>query len=82
MLAAPATSGVAAILMSYYPDLTAMQVKEILINSTRKFDNLEVKKPGTDEEIEFSKLSITGGLVNAYEAVKMAESTIYRNTKK
>ena len=27
-----------------------------------------------DEEVDFSKLSVSGGIVNAYEAVKLAES--------
>lgn len=81
-MAAPATSGVAAILMSYYPELTAFQVKDLLINSSRKFDNLMVKLPGTEDEIEFSKLSVTGGMVNVYEAVKMAEGMQYSNSKK
>ncbi len=71
-MASPATAGVAAILMSYFPDLTAVQVREILRQSTRKFDNLKVAKPGSGEEVLFSNLSNTGGLVNAYEAVKLA----------
>ncbi|MEO5978519.1 MAG: S8 family peptidase [Chryseolinea sp.] len=73
-MACPATVGVAALLMSYFPNLTALQVKDILKQSTRKFDGLKVTKPGTTEEVPFSSLSITGGLVNAYEAVKLAES--------
>ncbi|MBT1705297.1 S8 family peptidase [Chryseosolibacter indicus] len=72
-MACPATSGVAAIIMSYFPDLKAQEVKEILRQSTRKFDQLKVTRPGTkDEQVEFSQLSSTGGLVNAYEAVKLA----------
>ncbi len=72
-MACPATSGVAAIIMSYFPDLTATEVKDILRQSTRKFDNLKVTKPGTkDEKVLFSELSSTGGMVNAYEAVKLA----------
>jgi subtilisin family serine protease len=72
-MASPTTTGVAALLMSYFPDLSYTEVKEILRQSTRKFDNLKVKKPGSkDEEIEFSELSSTGGLVNAYEAIKLA----------
>lgn len=74
-MAAPATTGVAAIIMSYFPDLSATQVKEILRQSTRKFDGLKVLKPGTKEEVPFSDLSISGGMVNAYEAVKMAMNT-------
>jgi cell wall-associated protease len=72
-MASPATAGVAAIIMSYFPDLTALEVRDILRNSTRKFDGLDVQKPGGKGPTEFSNLSSTGGLVNAYEAVKMAQ---------
>jgi len=72
-MASPSTAGVAALLMSYFPELTAVQVKDILMKSTRKFDNLKVQKPGGGN-VEFSQLSASGGLVNAYEAVKMAQS--------
>jgi len=61
------------LLMSYFPELTAVQVKEILMKSTRKFDNLKIQKPGGGK-VEFNQLSASGGLVNAYEAVKMAQS--------
>lgn len=73
-MAAPNTAGVAALLMSYYPELTAFQVKDIITKSSRKFDNLKVTKPGKEELVEFKDLSISGGLINAYEALKMAES--------
>ncbi|MEM7109289.1 MAG: S8 family peptidase [Bacteroidota bacterium] len=73
-MAAPATSGVAALLMSYFPNLSVTQVKDIILKSARKFDNLEVFKPGKEgEKVNFNELSITGGIVNAYEAVKMAQ---------
>lgn len=73
-MASPATAGVAALLLSYFPDLTTAQVKDILRQSTRKFDGLKVTKPGSAEQVLFNSLSSTGGLVNAYEAVKMAET--------
>jgi cell wall-associated protease len=72
-MASPSTAGVAALLMSYFPELTALQVKDILMKSSRKFDNLKVQKPGGGR-VEFNQLSASGGLVNAFEAVKMAES--------
>jgi subtilisin family serine protease len=71
-MASPSIAGVAALLWSYFPELSALQVKDILLKSTRKFDNLKVIKPGSKEEVLFSDLSSSGGLVNAYEAVKMA----------
>ncbi|GIL24587.1 MAG: peptidase S8 [Bacteroidota bacterium] len=72
-MASPSTAGVAALLMSYFPELSAIEVKDILMKSTRKFDNLQVQKPGGGNA-KFDQLSITGGLVNAYEAVKMAQT--------
>jgi cell wall-associated protease len=74
-MASPSTAGVAALLMSYFPYLTAIEVKDILEKSTRKFDNLKVQKPGSKELVSFSELSSSGGLVNAYEAVKMAKES-------
>lgn len=81
-MASPVTAGVAAMLMEYFPTLTATQVKEILRASTRKFDGLKVIKPGSDELTDLSKISITGGLVNAYEAVKLALSMSGQNPEK
>jgi hypothetical protein len=72
-MAAPMASGVAAMLLSYFPDLTAVELRDILRNSSRKFDGLDVQAPGGKGKSEFSDLSISGGLINAYEAVKMAQ---------
>jgi subtilisin family serine protease len=77
-MASPVTSGVAALLFSYFPDLTAAQVRDIILKSCIKYPTIEVAKPGTNKKTEanvvpFGTLSITGGVVNAYEAVKMAE---------
>ncbi|MCF6351966.1 MAG: S8 family peptidase [Cyclobacteriaceae bacterium] len=74
-MASPVTAGVAALLLSYFPELTAVDVKDILMKSVRTFDGLMVVKPGTkDEMVDFSALSVSGGIVNAYEAVKLADS--------
>ena len=72
-MASPTTTGVAALLMSYFPNLNAVQVKDILKKSTRKFDGLKVPKPGSETKVYFSDLSSSGGIVNAYEAVKLAQ---------
>lgn len=73
-MASPTTSGVAALLMSYFPELNAVEIKDIILKSARKFDNLKVERPGSRELVPFSDLSISGGLVNAYEAVKLAKA--------
>ncbi|MGK0363788.1 MAG: cell wall-associated protease [Saprospiraceae bacterium] len=73
-MAAPVVSGVAAVLLSYYPDLTATQVKEIIMQSVDPIAG-KVRKPGTKETVNFSELAVSGGSVNALKAVKLAEKT-------
>jgi cell wall-associated protease len=73
-IAAPVVSGVAALLMSHFPTLTAADVKRILLASVTKFPDLQVQRPGSrSQKVPFASLSVSGGVVNAYEAVKMAQ---------
>ncbi|HUQ81883.1 MAG TPA: S8 family peptidase [Gemmatimonadaceae bacterium] len=74
-MAAPVVSGVAAMLMSYFPTLSAADVKRILIDSSTRYADQKVVRPGAQngEQVPFGSLSITGGVVNAYAAVKLAE---------
>lgn len=72
-LAAPIVSGIAAIIWSYYPTLTAAEVKHIILESGTTY-NLEVIVPGTnDKQISFTELSKSGKVVNAFNAMKLAE---------
>lgn len=80
-MASPVVAGVAALLMSYYPILTALQVKEILMESATNYGNKEVYIPGKTIKTQFKNFSVTGGLVNTYNAVEMAEK-IAKNNKK
>jgi len=74
-MAAPSTAGVAALIRSYYPKLTAKQVKQILMNSGTQV-NMDVKLPGGEELVPFSDLSVSGRLVNAYNALRMADQMV------
>jgi subtilisin family serine protease len=80
-MASPVACGVAAVLKSYYPTLTPEQIKKILIKSSVKtYKGQKVIKPGTkDEEVKFEKLGKNGGIINLYEAIKMADK--YTKTK-
>ncbi len=78
-MAAPSAAGVATLVRSYYPKLTASQVKHILMNSGLKVD-FDVIKPGSKskenpkgEMVPFSSLSVSGRVVNAYNALRMAD---------
>ncbi len=72
-MASPVTAGVAAALLAYYPQLSALQVKAILLKSAVSYKNQKVILPGTEKEVKFKKLSRTGAVVNLYEAFQMAE---------
>lgn len=75
-LASAITSGVAALLYSHYPNLTASEVKHILMDSGLEF-NIEVNTPSKedkDKTIPFNQLSKSGKIINAYNALIMADS--------
>lgn len=74
-MAAPVVAGVAALIWSYYPELTAKQVKKIILKTGTDYKNTMVELPGKEEQIKFGKLSKTGKVVNVYEAIKLAEKT-------
>lgn len=80
-MAAPVVSGLAALLMSYYPTFTYKEVKQIILASSIKLGPLKVARPGSSELVEFGKLSSSGGIVNAYEAVIMAEKWSLKSSK-
>lgn len=71
-MAAPVVTGIAALIKSYFPRLTAKQIKQVIELSVIKIND-PVSKPGTDEKVSMSELCRTGGIVNAYEAIKLAE---------
>ena len=73
-MASPVVAGVAALLMSYYPNLTAADVKRIIMESSTKIPETMVARPGSaGGRVRFGDLSITGGIVNAWSAIRMAE---------
>ncbi|HPM30660.1 MAG TPA: S8 family serine peptidase [Chryseolinea sp.] len=80
-LSAPVVTGVAALILSYHPELTAVQVIDLLIQSSTKMDKLKVLEPGFNGErkkVKLKDLSKSGGILNAYEALKKADE-LYPN---
>jgi subtilisin family serine protease len=101
-MAAPVVAGVAAAILSYYPNLSGSDLKQILMQSATVYKDastvkfverkamgrffakifISKKKDAESEpsrrtyklkEVKFSEYSVTGGVVNMYEAVKLAE---------
>jgi subtilisin family serine protease len=71
-MASPVVTGVAALVLEYYPALTAKQLRWVLDHSVTKLDSVQVTKPGSNVKVPFSSLCISGGIVNAYNALKLA----------
>lgn len=85
--ASPLVAGVAALLKSYYPNLTAKQLKKIILESGTPLDiDVKIRNGENTEMVPFSELSKTGKILNAHNALKMAQNysseSLYRIKQK
>jgi subtilisin family serine protease len=92
-MAAPLVAGVAALVMAYYPELTASQVRTVLLETATRHADRRVLRPGepggddregggdgndgaqgatSEDTVAFGTLSVTGGVVNAWAALRRA----------
>lgn len=72
-MAAPVVAGLAALLRSRYPKLTAVEIKSIILDSVVKPDQkVKLRVDGSNKRFDFRDLSITGGVVNTYKAFELA----------
>jgi len=84
-MASPEVAGIAALVRSYYPQLSASQVKHIIMNSGTEID-MEVVLPGSQSQenplgkkVKFSELSVSGKVVNAYNALILADKMVNKS---
>jgi len=74
-MAAPVVTGLAALIRSYYPKLKAVQVKEIILKSVTKVNHpVTIFINGEPKQVQMTDVCNTGGVVNAYNALKLAAS--------
>lgn len=81
-MAAPVVAGLAAMIRSYYPSLSAAETKQIILESVVKPEQtvqVKISEEAT-KTVKFSDISVTGGIVNAYNAIIKAEE--FSNKKK
>ena len=67
-------SGLAGVLLSYFPNLSAIELKKIIMESGNYIEipvNI-TDKNNTEREISFTELSKSGKIINAYNAFLMA----------
>jgi cell wall-associated protease len=77
-MASPVVAGLAALILSYYPEFNAVQVKDIIVQSVSKVNHKVKYKDKRNENVKslFSEMCVSGGIVNAYNALKLAESYV------
>lgn len=73
-MSCPVVVGVAAMIRSRYPNLTAAQVKDVIMKSSRKLP-AKVIQPGTYDLVSSDELSVSGGEVDMPAAMKLASET-------
>ncbi|MEO6820105.1 MAG: S8 family serine peptidase [Ginsengibacter sp.] len=80
-MAAPVVAGVAALVLEYFPNLSAEQLRYVIMKSavpvTEKVILPGTQSPAPGKEptmVNLSDISVSGGELNAYEAVKLAST--------
>jgi cell wall-associated protease len=68
-MAAPTAAGVASMVLNYEPSMEAPELRSLLLDTSRRYPNLRVNRPGTQEQVLFSTLSTTGTIIDAFKAV-------------
>lgn len=75
-MASPVVAGLAALIWSYYPQFTATQIKNIIMNSVTKVEQkVKVKDEGNSKRVTLNEISVSGGVINAYNALLLAQKT-------
>ncbi|MDA3615400.1 S8 family serine peptidase [Polluticaenibacter yanchengensis] len=82
-MSSPIVAGIAALIRSYYPTLTAVEVKKCILASadTSYIDEVFLKPGSAIEKISMREVCATGGIVNAYNAVLLANE-LYLNKQR
>ncbi len=73
-MAAPAVAGVAALIRSFHPDLSASQVKNIIMQSGLRTKRSVIVAGDETKTSTFDKISKSGKMVNAYNALILANN--------
>jgi len=72
-MAAPVVSGLAALIWAYYPKFTAVEIKDIIMNSVTKVQQkVKIIEDDDNKRVYLNEISISGGVVNAYNALQLA----------
>jgi len=73
-MAAPVASGAAALVWSLHPELTASQLRQLLIQTATDISSKKVLIPGSKEKVAFENLCNSGSVINAYSTLTQLEN--------
>jgi len=72
-MSAPVVSELAALIRGYYPDFSAVKVKKIIMESVTHINhNIIIKERGRIKLLPFAETCVSGGIVNAFDALRLA----------
>lgn len=69
-MAAPMVAGVAAMLKSYFPEMTMEEIKNVILTTGKSYAGKMQIQPGGENEVDFATLCNTAMVVDVYAAVK------------
>lgn len=78
-MACPMVSGAAALLKSYFPEMSMKEIKDVLLETATSYKGETVILPGKEDDyatdevengVDFGTLSVTGAVINLDAAVK------------
>ncbi|MDX1762017.1 MAG: S8 family serine peptidase, partial [Christiangramia sp.] len=72
-MASPAVAGIAAIIRGYYPQLTASEVKQVIMDSGLTTNATVIVGGDTNNTKKFQTLSSSGKMANLYNALILAD---------
>ena len=68
-MACPMVSGVAALLKSYFPEMTMKEISDVMLSTATSYKGVQQIHPETKELTDFAELSVVGGVINVKNAV-------------
>lgn len=72
-MAGPMVAGLAALIMSYYTEISMIDVREIIVTTVLDPGRTTPLPSDHKKEVTFDELCVSGGIVNVYNAIALAE---------
>jgi len=63
-MASPQVAGIISIIKAFYPNLSPLEIKQLIHSTARQYNDLEVRMRNENNLEYFSNLSISGGVID------------------